>query len=688
MVVRGDSGSRGSCGGIEAGRLRRKVRKGTRSCWECKRNKTKCNLASTLDAICGGCKRRGVQCLSQEFYTKPPVQKRQFDDQVGGIERLGDVGAGRSCQETFRNLPKADIRSAPYVCRQHLILQPQPGNVELINALLSAWPKPADLESLLEAPIQNIAVCHGLICLPWKDTLERGVSTPRKLLCLPPVEAHPVLHALKLLTLATFLQSLPSSFHQHRNNVLNVKDIEEKSLNAAVRLVASSDELILSVEGIELLMMESMYHNNGGNLRKAYLVMRRALSVAQLLGLDRDISTHSTTFIDESTKSRINPSVMWFRIVQSDNYLSLMLGLPAGSDQISFTSSEIIRPLMDIERLEQSITAASARIMKRDRQPDYDCQETQAIDQLLLDAAQQMPTRWWLPPDLSQDTTCNGADSLLETTRMMDQLAYFYGLSRVHLPFLLRPAPAGEYDYNRVTCLTANREILSRFVSFRAVQIRTGCFCRGVDLLAFMASLTICLFHIQGSFIRNNSHGERYDTYAFSYLCHQRPTDRAVVERVLELMLEVASADPSDTIANSVIETLEHILRIEAEAREGILYQTDSTDERGDHNASTVDNFPIDLQDALRIRIPHFGTVKVSRVRSTVNNSTSMGTGDVESFTNTGNNIDAPQALSADDAAGWLSADWESTHEWEWSLQGVNQALFSSIFSPAMETFL
>jgi len=47
---------------------RRKVRKGTRSCWECKRRKMKCIVDSLVsDAACNGCRRRGSKCVSQEF---------------------------------------------------------------------------------------------------------------------------------------------------------------------------------------------------------------------------------------------------------------------------------------------------------------------------------------------------------------------------------------------------------------------------------------------------------------------------------------------------------------------------------------------------------------------------------------------------------------------------------------------
>lgn len=47
---------------------RRKVRKGTHSCWECKRRKMKCRFDPRIASTsCNGCQRRGSPCISQEF---------------------------------------------------------------------------------------------------------------------------------------------------------------------------------------------------------------------------------------------------------------------------------------------------------------------------------------------------------------------------------------------------------------------------------------------------------------------------------------------------------------------------------------------------------------------------------------------------------------------------------------------
>jgi hypothetical protein len=46
---------------------RRRLRKGTHSCWECKRRKMKCIFDPTDSTTCTGCQRRGSQCVGQDL---------------------------------------------------------------------------------------------------------------------------------------------------------------------------------------------------------------------------------------------------------------------------------------------------------------------------------------------------------------------------------------------------------------------------------------------------------------------------------------------------------------------------------------------------------------------------------------------------------------------------------------------
>src|SRR4051812_39459957 len=73
----------------EPGAKRRRLRRGTHSCWECKRRKVKCIFKSESDPSCSPCLRRGLTCVSQEFPEEASQEEgRQLGDRLGRIEVL------------------------------------------------------------------------------------------------------------------------------------------------------------------------------------------------------------------------------------------------------------------------------------------------------------------------------------------------------------------------------------------------------------------------------------------------------------------------------------------------------------------------------------------------------------------------------------------------------------------------
>ena len=73
----------------EASAKRRKVRKGTRSCWECKRRKIRCIFASPNDATCLGCQRRRATCVSQDMpeeLSPPKTGNRHLSLRIARVE--------------------------------------------------------------------------------------------------------------------------------------------------------------------------------------------------------------------------------------------------------------------------------------------------------------------------------------------------------------------------------------------------------------------------------------------------------------------------------------------------------------------------------------------------------------------------------------------------------------------------
>lgn len=70
---------------------RRKLRKGTRSCWECKRRKVRCTFASETDAVCITCRGRGIKCVGQEHPEEVRLaEKGDGADRMMRVEALLD----------------------------------------------------------------------------------------------------------------------------------------------------------------------------------------------------------------------------------------------------------------------------------------------------------------------------------------------------------------------------------------------------------------------------------------------------------------------------------------------------------------------------------------------------------------------------------------------------------------------
>lgn len=159
----------------------------------------------------------------------------------------------------------------------------------------------------------------------------------------PSPGAHPVILARKLLLLAISLQGNPHELIQH------LKATSPMLVDTANRLATSQDDLIASLEVVECLMTEAMFHNNARNLRRAWLTHRRAIATAQLLGLRHASPMSLPKALDPATFPRLDPSHTWSRLIITHRYLSLILDLPQASPSCILTA---LVPCHPLERLE------------------------------------------------------------------------------------------------------------------------------------------------------------------------------------------------------------------------------------------------------------------------------------------------------------------------------------------------
>ncbi|OBT48034.1 hypothetical protein VE00_01733 [Pseudogymnoascus sp. WSF 3629] len=638
-------------GSLEAEAKRRRLRKGTHSCWACKRSKVRCTFASSTDVTCIICRRRGAKCISQEL----PEGHSQIEDTASRIVRVeallnqlvkevdhssvakGQSGVqsrskdGRRPQSAASTPAASTLGSKPAqtpfiplhdrpaqervpgdsqdggTSEYHLtpefhtpyLQTPSPakaipsnsGKYEKVSqALLAGFPSQEDLDILVKVGSGITVFCHQVNVKLRSQLIREGLQDETKILEVRNSQTHPVLLAKQMLMFSSMLLHLPPN-----ENIPGLSEnhriIMERLADTAISEVTTREELLGTMESLECILLEAFYHLNCGNMRRSLLTIRRAVVAAQLMGMNR-LHQLPVKVLDPSTD--IDPQVIWFRIVYMDRFLSLMLGLPQGHSDMSMGSNLALGSGEPSERLERLHTMILSRMLERNNLglSESSIEMTHEIDADLINAAEGMPTRFWRPPNFA-GLEKDSQEALWEIMRVKDQMFHYTMLNQLHLPFLLSCGAESKNEYAKTTCVNSSREILTRFIAFRAFN-RISASCRLGDFLALVAGMTLIIAHLY-------SH-RRKETN--NLLSHQRLGDRATIEQALESM-EGSSDLNDDKLAASCARLLQQLLHIEAEAAQGHNYSVQKVQQPGSDDE--------DGRNVLFITVPYFGTVRFTR---------------------------------------------------------------------------
>ncbi|KAL1592007.1 hypothetical protein SLS60_011599 [Paraconiothyrium brasiliense] len=537
----------------------------------------------------------------------------------------------------------------------------------------------------------------------WECRRRKGALPITDLLRLPPLEAHPVLIARKLLVLGTFLQgALPPAVKLMEAQALSPQQVMHRVVDVAIRLVTTKDELVRSVEAIECIMLEALYHNYSGNLHRAWMATRRAINVAQSLALHRGFNSPSVKVLEPNTRKDFDLDHLVFRLAEMDGYLSVMLGLERSSlDTRRITCPKALTACGPQERMQRIHYIVQERIIARKECTMGDLAETKEIDQVLRKAAAEMSPQWWLIPTFTLGDT-DESKIMHDMIRIMDQFAHYHLLIRLHLPYVLSRDRC--HDYSKAVAINTSRELLNRFLTFRATN-PAHYYCRGSDFLAFIASTTLCVAHIKnGGDAATEPVGAATQSTGFEFLAHSRLSDRGLMERALDVIRTMH--DPgTDAIASKISRILRDLLVIESSASDGTIYNITST--KPDNEDLECDGRLVNGGKAMRIHIPNFGSIDFEKgtVLRTTSTSQTDTLGALSPSTllpiATERYLCPSDQLPATFDAG--NPSWQAHHDssldvvsdgndqddlefpWtegdDWDLQGVDIALFDSLFS-------
>ncbi|KAK9234316.1 hypothetical protein V1525DRAFT_438926 [Lipomyces kononenkoae] len=602
----------------------RKVRKGTRSCWECKRRKIKCIFPESGEATCVSCQRRRVPCIGQEIPESLALARkgnRGLGDRIARIEDAmkdlfasKDIAAVSQIEEESQQkgqCPQSDALRAhasdltpssvrapatpaktleEYSLHSALLASDSPP----LHPLWAAFPADDDVRILLREGLRTSRYTYLVNTQPHGKLTHETLGAPYLSAKCPGPNTHPVILAKRMLIFAITLQAPCEEF-------LSLSEppsaLSRRLVTAAVTWLTTQEERHGSVESLICIILEAVFETNCGNLRRAWVVYRRAMTIAQTMGLHRS-PMPPLKRIDPTLDA--DPQSMWFRIVYMDRYLSLLLGLPQGTTDKSIGALSVLRHEPPLGKFERQLAVIASRILERhDRAfTTSEIVTTQSIDAQLLTVSKNMPASFWRPANF-QNVIPGSPDNLLETVRLAAQVYYYGLLIQLHLPYMMHGLSndSEQHEYSRITCVNASREIITRFIAHRSFQPKSSC-SRPVDFFALLAAMTLSLAHLDAHYHRN----------ATNFLAHQRLSDRAMLDQALEKM-DVMRDDNKDVVMEDSGKLIRQLLEIEADAANGSSY-----------TASSVGRDEDDVQDyagkgcgELRLLIPYLGTIKITR---------------------------------------------------------------------------
>ncbi|ELR03069.1 hypothetical protein VC83_08558 [Pseudogymnoascus destructans] len=526
----------------------RRVRKGTRSCWECKRRKIRCIFGDDSEPTCKGCLDRGTSCVSQEFLDdaeRPSSNNTGLGHRLGRVEELLEKLITKVSPSLDRSTPvkEADSLQAASSCIGIDVIVPtdegshtEYGNAPIMSlfddSVLSRPPVPQQgrqmptpgsttscssmdtcnkidtVRRTLYRLLPSQADCELLTSRAnewWylnKYLSQLTIQTGDRPYGIPTVVVeetrawHPAAIARHLLALCLCVQQSSEGSKLKALEMPAPSAWMEKCLTIITNIVTSDDELVGNVEGLECLILLGGFQINVGNLRRAWLSFRRALNIAQLMGLHRSPAKNKRDSTIPLSPEDIHRSYIYYHLLKGDVYLTLLLGLPpaVAKDPYAGQPEGAYDSLSKEELYIKELSTIALRVIERNSSGESNAYaETQQIDEALETLKQTMLPCWWHVPttqDYMKKMNSNGVTKQME--RLLGQLWHYQIETLVHLPFMLRSATDRRYDYSKICCLNACRELILRWLLLRKCGDQPF-ICHIVDFQAFMSARIILL---------------------------------------------------------------------------------------------------------------------------------------------------------------------------------------------------
>ena len=373
-----------------------------------------------------------------------------------------------------------------------------------------------------------------------------------------------------MLCLALHIQQLPSDLEITQMNLpAQLDDLQEHCMTSVDSLLALDERLGGTLNGLGCMILQSEFYINEGNLHKVWLIVRRAINLAQLLGLHRKIDA------DVETRLVRRRMAIWTELWQRERGFSLILGLPSSTLDSQIPPSTPDNDGSDLHRMKhflQDLGIVMGHIIDRDQDPGRKTYSaTLNIEEQLEECQSIMPAQWW---DFTPDPT-----TPTDTIRgMFTAKMRFFTVERLlHLPFLLKSSNDRRFEASRLSTLKSSREIIKVYNVLRDEKRPVLKVCDMVDFQVFAAAMTLII-----DLLALSRTPDRYDL-------HREEGDWQLVLQTAGILGRFSRSNKGCRVAALGARVLEDFHQLRHGSAEGVL----------------------------KVDIPYFGRVEISRRRDT-----------------------------------------------------------------------
>ncbi|KAL5050915.1 hypothetical protein BDW71DRAFT_80243 [Aspergillus fruticulosus] len=549
------------------------VRKGTRSCTECRRRKVRCVRIPEDAPTCRQCVERNTACLAQTSISRPRQANRlpsryriaQLESQVSRLTKAVSnievkLGGNPSIQldQSATHTPGSDESDAESTASEILIAE-EPSQLRSLfqndwltvdtnrrneqlqerrlkacahlaqrvrPALQKLIPTKEQTAEMLVVTYDWLQMVHTLLPQPCVPNSSQEMLEHYDEMCRPDVDI--IALASWLLTLAITAQQVPQGGESSETPPMGSQrriNFARAVSDAVESLIMAHDRLIGTFQGLGMCIHFIRLQMGRGNSQKGWLKMRHVIALAELMGLPKaaQLARIKKPNRPADEAARNEKIQLWNLICTLDRLGGMLVNLPPYTRRYQLRAAD--------ELIVNGVVQASVYMSRlMDISPKiYDLEDLSAtegpttklytsaleIARETRDLASQTPSSWWainMTDDLNPDHIV--------------QYMHYCLVMKAHLPVALRQDRTEEYLYSRLACIDACESVAQRYHFIRR-KLPSGFFTlRMLDLQAFGAMAALLLL----------SHTCPFPDHRTFQI--DRPRIERVVTQVIELMEE------------------------------------------------------------------------------------------------------------------------------------------------------